>query len=856
MENTAAQATNAQSNGAAEEIEKKKRTLLDLIREIIELFRKPYYGAAMKALEDNLNTMGYNNAATAAVLDNLISVTGEIKGKLTGDMSEEKAQELMRELQDKIAAVSSEIANVQNIVDVLASDGVNGETFNLYRKGDNLYIAKTENGLIGEQAYMIDVATSPEGVKKAFTYRVIDVDPMESVTFQKVALNESDKSHSEAILDVIIHEFLSDEELAQQTANRKLISDLKNDIDRVVTQSSESLFYEKDDGRFCSYINKDGNFCVADRQQEIMFVFVQDENTNALRAECYKCNSSLQAEGERLFIAGEWTNHNDTIHFQRTENEALNLSGLYTFEATTHFLKNHNISDEHIAALRNDIVTPNTNTDLLTKKGENRIKSIYLALANSPEVKSEGLNVELHTVAGNYLRFTSKSGNVTQVNYDKNGNAVSVEYRASNEQEFKTIQQTSNGMTNILAKPPQDCATIMDILKKSQYSLAAKRGNNAISQTPKDKITLDEVSSPELWARAESDDIRERISVAIDKQTGEDILKFLANDDNLYVRQAVARFIKDEESIARLATDTNDYVRVELAKRGLQSDILVSDKSAVVRAALAKSGSCLEKLVDDPDYSVRAAIAEQGYGLDKLINDPIEIVRNAARTGLGEVTQEQFDKMFSSYPAERAEVAYECRNNPRVMSILANDLQKRVRLVVAENGGALDKLINDREGDVRLAVAKQGYGLDKLMNDVYTPIRIEIVKQGYELQKFVADPAPEVRIAVAQQRVGLNELACDKDVDVRVAVAQNANRREHSDVLRTLLNDSSPAVRIALAERNYGLDTLLHDKDETVRAAVAKQNVVYAEMLMQDKSETVRNAARATVKPVTTQERE
>ena len=90
----------------AEEIEKKKKTLWDILKEIIEMFRKPYYGTAMKQLEENLNAMGYNNAATAAVLDNLISVSGEIKGKLTGDMSEEKAQELMQELQNKIAAIS------------------------------------------------------------------------------------------------------------------------------------------------------------------------------------------------------------------------------------------------------------------------------------------------------------------------------------------------------------------------------------------------------------------------------------------------------------------------------------------------------------------------------------------------------------------------------------------------------------------------------------------------------------------------------------------------------------------------------------------------------------------------------
>lgn len=797
----------------------------------------------MKALEDNLNTMGYNNAATAAVLDNLISVTSEIKGKLTGDMSEEKAQELMRELQEKIEAISGELADMRSVSEVLASDGVNGATFSLYEKDGSLYLSKAENDLIGSKAYLVDVVSSPEGNKTAFTCKEIDVDPLESVNYTKVELIDGEMSSNEAIADYITHFYLSDDELSQQFANLEIYNTLRANFDMYATSSSEKLFYEKDDGRCCSYVNLDGNFCVADRQQEIMFVFTQDVETNALRAECFKCNAEFQAEGDRLFIAGEWTNHNDTIRFQRTENEAYNLSVLYNFEATTQFLKNHNISEEQIAALHNDIVTPNTIKEGLTKRGEYRIKSLYKELANTPEVAAAGLNVELQTTAGNYLRFTNKEGKVTQVNFDKNGDVTNIEHCSGKDQSFKVVKQINGSMETLLSKPSKDCEDVMLLMKKAQYALATTK-----SPKTKEKIKLVEKSSPALWEKASSDNISDRIQAASDKQAGYDILEYLAKDENSYVRQAVAKVIDNKEIITLLAKDSAEIVRSEIAKRGLMANALVYDKSAFVRAEVAKSGKYLDILVNDPDENVRMAVASQRYALTKLLNDQSEIVRASAKEAIG-LPQELLEKVISEYPAERAEAAYLCKNNPAVMDILAEDPQKRVRIAVAENGGALEKLVADRESEVRLAVAKQGYGFEHLMNDLYTPIRLEIVKQGYNVEHFASDPAAEVRMYVAKQGYCLNKLSRDKDEDVRVAVAQSANRREHSDILQSLVNDPSPAVRIALAERGYGLDTLVNDIDENVRAAVAKNSEVYAERLKDDKSEVVRNAAKTTLEP-------
>ena len=50
-------------------------------------------------------------------------------------------------------------------------------------------------------------------------------------------------------------------------------------------------------------------------------------------------------------------------------------------------------------------------------------------------------------------------------------------------------------------------------------------------------------------------------------------------------------------------------------------DILINDEDRYVREAVAEQGYGLDILINDENLYVREAVAEQGYGLDKLIND-------------------------------------------------------------------------------------------------------------------------------------------------------------------------------------------------------------------------------------------
>ena len=159
-----------------------------------------------------------------------------------------------------------------------------------------------------------------------------------------------------------------------------------------------------------------------------------------------------------------------------------------------------------------------------------------------------------------------------------------------------------------------------------------------------------------------------------------------------------------KEILDKLVNDEDWYVRRAVAKQGYGLDILINDEDWRVREVVAKQGYGLDILINDPDPDVRLAVAKQGYGLDKLINDEYWLVRRViAEQGYG------LDKLI-------------------------NDENWRVRLAVAKQGYGLDKLINDEIIIVRRA-AKQEAAKQVIESKRET---IEIIKNNSEPFEFVS----------------------------------------------------------------------------------------------------------------------
>lgn len=107
----------------------------------------------------------------------------------------------------------------------------------------------------------------------------------------------------------------------------------------------------------------------------------------------------------------------------------------------------------------------------------------------------------------------------------------------------------------------------------------------------------------------------------------------LSKDEHWQVRKAVA--MNAEESLlscSGLSIDPIAAVRIQVASRGVDLDLLVHDEDEYVRADVAKRGreQDLKLLVNDVSRIVRLEVAKKGYGLEALAKDTDPEVRKVA----------------------------------------------------------------------------------------------------------------------------------------------------------------------------------------------------------------------------------
>ena len=130
-----------------------------------------------------------------------------------------------------------------------------------------------------------------------------------------------------------------------------------------------------------------------------------------------------------------------------------------------------------------------------------------------------------------------------------------------------------------------------------------------------------------------------------------------------------------------LVNDDDEFVRQAVARKGYGLDILINDSHYRVRRVVANQGYGLEVLINDTEFDVRQAVAEQGYGLDVLINDDVDYVRSGC----------YYSEAWPEF----------CTNN---WETLVHSKYSDVRIAVAKRGYGLNILIHDEDSDVSHAV--------------------------------------------------------------------------------------------------------------------------------------------------------
>ena len=224
----------------------------------------------------------------------------------------------------------------------------------------------------------------------------------------------------------------------------------------------------------------------------------------------------------------------------------------------------------------------------------------------------------------------------------------------------------------------------------------------------------------------------------------------LINDEDEYVRAAVAATTTNEKYLEILAKDEYYWVRRTIAERGYFHGILINDEDYKVRIEVAEktdNEKYLEILAKDKDCYTRAVIAKRGYYHDILINDKDYEVRAAVA---------------------------ETTNNEKYIEILANDKDWRVRYKIANRGLYHDILIDDENDIVRKGIAKTTNNekyLEMLSKDKEWEVREVTARRGYGLDilsKSVGEGSKDIKRACknfmkANSIKGIGEYRKDKE---------------------------------------------------------------------------------------------
>lgn len=143
---------NNTTNAETEVIQKKKNRFLEILKEIVSIFKSPACFEALKKCEENLELLTENNAMTAEALDNLIDLTSELKGKI-GTLNEEEILQEMANIEEKMKYEGKTNREVASSFEVALTQVLDNVPINITKtslcvdvNGDYVFKMSDDNG--------------------------------------------------------------------------------------------------------------------------------------------------------------------------------------------------------------------------------------------------------------------------------------------------------------------------------------------------------------------------------------------------------------------------------------------------------------------------------------------------------------------------------------------------------------------------------------------------------------------------------------------------------------------------------------------------------------------------------------
>lgn len=293
-----------------------------------------------------------------------------------------------------------------------------------------------------------------------------------------------------------------------------------------------------------------------------------------------------------------------------------------------------------------------------------------------------------------------------------------------------------------------------------------------------------------------------------------ELLNKLAKDKDLYVRQAVARnFHTPEATLDLLSYDSNIWTQIAVIENPntnittLEEALFCPDERIYFALAncLRTPTSVLDKIAfQDVLLSVKQAISKNpNVSYETLfymsVNDGrVELLESIAENAVSDEILSHF--VHSSYDTVRLGVAKNIHTASALLTLLANDKSKNVRVAVANANTypeTLDRMAHNKNATLSelKAIASNPHTSADTLNYIFS-------KNDDKWLLFQIAKNPNTSEAV------LKELSKNEDKDIRCGVAQNPS--VDSALLEILSHDKYSFVQSDVAlNRNTSNNTLM-----------------------------------------------
>lgn len=439
--NTTPENTTTENSEVEVENQERKKTLYEMLMEIIKALRhRPCY-EALERIAKSLDDVENNSETTAVILENLIHTTSELASKI-GSISIEDAEKEIGKIEKELNDLSQSQAKgegekVFSSYDrAIKSYGIDTDSATLYKSDADgeLYIKS------GDNYYMVKSQSAGGFVQFGF------VPVEEDVSISRLKLNEVNLDESYSVADAIRLEILRehfpdlenfgkyDKETQDKIQN---LMEAKKQKEELIGKVNDLYNITTDANGISGVLRDDKTYCVIHERQKSMIEFKMSNNKIVASLYSGYDNSdpkNPKGTGAKKTV-GIWTNSKDgKIHSELDFDRQYIVRDIIKSDITNRYLSVCGLTNDDIKTMLKE-----QGVSGFKKANDEHIKRIDAIMRVMDSNAPSGWDIKLIHDDSTYICAVSPDGNKTYFNFDEKGGISQYAYKYDNEKDVSLV---------------------------------------------------------------------------------------------------------------------------------------------------------------------------------------------------------------------------------------------------------------------------------------------------------------------------------------------------------------------------------------------------------------------------------